>query len=95
MKKHKDYFNREELIRSGAIIGDIPEGNLVFQADYRYLGRDKKTITGRMVVQVWHKASVEQALKDRLYMEKGWEKGWIFIDSIQQMKAANEDQESQ
>ncbi|MFD1269546.1 hypothetical protein [Paenibacillus motobuensis] len=64
-----------------------PEGMLVFKANYKYHGRDKKIRTGSMVVQAWHRDSVKEAIKDRLHKERGWEKGWIFVDTIQQMEA--------
>ncbi|WP_340007524.1 hypothetical protein MHH52_06975 [Paenibacillus sp. FSL K6-0276] len=71
-------------------IGEIPEGNLGFKANYKYHGRDKKTRTGSMVVQVCHKDSVKQAIKDRLHKERGWEKGWIFVDTIQPVEINDE-----
>ncbi|AZS15300.1 hypothetical protein [Paenibacillus lutimineralis] len=66
---------------------ESPEGMLVFKANYKYHGRDKKIRTGDMVVQVWHRDSVKETIKDRLQKERGWEKGWIFVDTIQQMEA--------
>ncbi|MBM7715360.1 hypothetical protein JOC94_002347 [Bacillus thermophilus] len=83
----KEYAAKErvKLLEAGVIVGDIPEGHLIYKATYKYLSPppEKKTFTGNMVVQVWHEASVEQLIKDRLYTERGWNKGWIFVDSIQ------------
>lgn len=78
---------REKLLEAGVIVGNIPEGYLMYKVTYKYLSPppEKKTFTGNMVVQVWHEASVEQLVKDRLYMEREWHKAWILIDSIQFM----------
>ncbi|WMT43218.1 hypothetical protein RE628_13755 [Paenibacillus sp. D2_2] len=78
-----------KLSDDGKSISDMesPDGILLFKANYKYNGRDKKTRMGSMVVQVLRKDSVKQAIIDRLHKERGWEKGWIFVDTIQQVES--------
>ncbi|NWL88072.1 MULTISPECIES: hypothetical protein [unclassified Paenibacillus] len=66
---------------------ESPDDMLVFKANYKYHGRDKKLRTGDMVVQAWHKNAVKDTIKDRLQKERGWERGWIHVDTIQQLEA--------
>ncbi|WMT43179.1 hypothetical protein RE628_13465 [Paenibacillus sp. D2_2] len=66
-------------------IGEVPVRDLAFKANYTYHGRDKITRTGSIVVEVSHKAFVKQAVKDRLHKDRGWEQGWIFVGSIEQV----------